>query len=69
MTGLGLVGFLDDFIKIRKQRWLGLTAAAKFVGQLVVGDRLRASARCSSATTPGSRRPPPACRSSATTRA
>jgi phospho-N-acetylmuramoyl-pentapeptide-transferase len=37
MTGLGLVGFLDDFIKIRKQRSLGLTAAAKFLGQLVVG--------------------------------
>ena len=37
MTGLGLVGFLDDFIKIRKQRSLGLTAAAKFTGQLVCG--------------------------------
>jgi len=37
MAGLGVVGFLDDFIKIRKQRSLGLTAAAKFVGQLVVG--------------------------------
>ena len=37
MTGLGVVGFLDDFIKIRKQRSLGLTAAAKFFGQLVVG--------------------------------
>jgi phospho-N-acetylmuramoyl-pentapeptide-transferase len=37
MTGLGAVGFLDDFIKIRKQRSLGLTAAAKFGGQLVVG--------------------------------
>ncbi len=37
MTGLGLVGFLDDFIKIRKQRSLGLTAAAKFFGQLICG--------------------------------
>jgi phospho-N-acetylmuramoyl-pentapeptide-transferase len=36
MTGLGLVGFLDDFIKIRKQRSLGLNAKAKFVGQLLV---------------------------------
>ena len=36
MTGLGLVGFLDDFIKIRKQRSLGLTAASKFIGQLLV---------------------------------
>jgi phospho-N-acetylmuramoyl-pentapeptide-transferase len=37
MTGLGLVGFLDDFIKIRKQRSLGLNALSKFTGQLVVG--------------------------------
>jgi len=37
MVGLGIVGFLDDFIKIRKQRSLGLRARAKFGGQLVVG--------------------------------
>jgi phospho-N-acetylmuramoyl-pentapeptide-transferase len=37
MTGLGLVGFLDDFTKIRKQRSLGLTAKAKIVGQGFVG--------------------------------
>ena len=37
MTGLGGVGFLDDFIKIRKQRSLGLTSTAKLVGQTVVG--------------------------------
>ena len=36
MAGLGVVGFLDDFIKIRKQRSLGLTARTKFVGQLVI---------------------------------
>jgi phospho-N-acetylmuramoyl-pentapeptide-transferase len=36
MTGLGLVGFLDDYIKIRKQRSLGLTARTKFAGQAVV---------------------------------
>jgi phospho-N-acetylmuramoyl-pentapeptide-transferase len=36
MTGLGLVGFIDDFIKIRKQRSLGLTKAAKFAGQAIV---------------------------------
>jgi phospho-N-acetylmuramoyl-pentapeptide-transferase len=36
MTGLGLVGFLDDYIQVRKQRSLGLTAAAKFAGQAVV---------------------------------
>jgi phospho-N-acetylmuramoyl-pentapeptide-transferase len=37
MTGLGLVGFLDDFIKIHKNRSLGLTSSAKLIGQLVVG--------------------------------
>ena len=37
MIGLGTVGFLDDFIKIRKQRSLGLRARAKFGGQLIVG--------------------------------
>jgi phospho-N-acetylmuramoyl-pentapeptide-transferase len=36
-TGMGLVGFLDDFIKIRKQRSLGLSATAKFVGQFAIG--------------------------------
>ncbi|MTD59066.1 phospho-N-acetylmuramoyl-pentapeptide-transferase [Amycolatopsis pithecellobii] len=35
-VGLGVVGFLDDFIKIRKQRNLGLNKTAKLVGQLVV---------------------------------
>ncbi|MCU1680465.1 MAG: mraY [Amycolatopsis sp.] len=35
-VALGLVGFLDDFIKIRKQRNLGLNKTAKLVGQLVV---------------------------------
>ena len=37
LAGLGLVGFLDDLIKIRRQRSLGLRARAKFGGQLVVG--------------------------------
>ena len=36
MVGLGFVGFLDDFIKIRKGRSLGLRARAKFGGQLIV---------------------------------
>ncbi|MEV8192355.1 phospho-N-acetylmuramoyl-pentapeptide-transferase [Rhodococcus pyridinivorans] len=35
-TALGGVGFLDDFIKIRKQRNLGLNKTAKLVGQLIV---------------------------------
>ncbi|MEO6084734.1 MAG: phospho-N-acetylmuramoyl-pentapeptide-transferase [Umezawaea sp.] len=34
-TSLGVVGFLDDFIKIRKQRNLGLNKTAKLVGQFV----------------------------------
>ncbi|MEV6109739.1 phospho-N-acetylmuramoyl-pentapeptide-transferase [Streptomyces sp. NPDC051940] len=37
MTGMGLVGFLDDYIKIVKQRSLGLRAKAKMLGQLIVG--------------------------------
>jgi phospho-N-acetylmuramoyl-pentapeptide-transferase len=36
MTGLGAVGFVDDFIKIFRQRSLGLRAKAKLVGQSVV---------------------------------
>ncbi len=36
MTGLGIVGFADDYIKVRKQRNLGLSARTKFVGQLAV---------------------------------
>jgi phospho-N-acetylmuramoyl-pentapeptide-transferase len=35
MTLLGAVGFLDDFIKIRRQRNLGLNKTSKLVGQLV----------------------------------
>ncbi|MFI0416892.1 phospho-N-acetylmuramoyl-pentapeptide-transferase [Spongiactinospora gelatinilytica] len=37
MTGLAAVGFLDDFIKIYKQRSLGLRSGAKAFGQLIVG--------------------------------
>lgn len=37
MTGLGVVGFLDDFIKISRQRSLGLKARWKIVGQGFVG--------------------------------
>jgi phospho-N-acetylmuramoyl-pentapeptide-transferase len=36
MLGLGFVGFLDDLIKLRRRRSLGLRARAKFGGQLVV---------------------------------
>ncbi|PWJ53679.1 Phospho-N-acetylmuramoyl-pentapeptide-transferase [Quadrisphaera granulorum] len=37
MVGLGLVGFLDDFIKISKQRSLGLRSVPKLIGQTLVG--------------------------------
>jgi phospho-N-acetylmuramoyl-pentapeptide-transferase len=36
MTGMGVVGFIDDFIKISKQRSLGLRTKAKLAGQTVV---------------------------------
>lgn len=35
-VGLATVGFLDDFIKISKQRSLGLRSRAKMIGQTVV---------------------------------
>ena len=60
-VGMGVVGFLDDFIKISKQRSLGLRSKAKVVGQTVIAlshTRSRTAATC--------RRPPTACRSSAT---
>lgn len=36
LTGLGLVGFLDDYTKIRKERSLGLTSGQKLAGQAVI---------------------------------
>jgi phospho-N-acetylmuramoyl-pentapeptide-transferase len=36
MVGLGLVGFIDDFIKTQRQRSLGLGGWAKIAGQAVV---------------------------------
>jgi phospho-N-acetylmuramoyl-pentapeptide-transferase len=33
---LGVLGFIDDFIKIRKARNLGLQSRAKFLGQLII---------------------------------
>ncbi|NUR06002.1 MAG: phospho-N-acetylmuramoyl-pentapeptide-transferase [Nocardioidaceae bacterium] len=35
-VGMAVVGFLDDFIKIRRQRSLGLRSRAKIVGQALV---------------------------------
>jgi phospho-N-acetylmuramoyl-pentapeptide-transferase len=37
MTGLGLVGFVDDFIKLFMRRSLGLRSGAKLIGQTAVG--------------------------------
>ena len=37
MVGLGAVGFVDDFLKTRKQRSLGLGGWAKIGGQIVIG--------------------------------
>jgi phospho-N-acetylmuramoyl-pentapeptide-transferase len=36
-VGMGVVGFLDDFIKISRQRSLGLRPLWKFIGQGAVG--------------------------------
>ncbi len=37
MAGLGVVGFLDDYIKISKQRSLGLRSREKLAGQALIG--------------------------------
>jgi phospho-N-acetylmuramoyl-pentapeptide-transferase len=37
MTGLGFVGFVDDFIKLFMRRSLGLRSGAKLAGQAIVG--------------------------------
>ena len=35
-VGFGLIGFLDDYIKVVKKRSLGLTATQKIIAQLIV---------------------------------
>lgn len=37
MVCCGAVGFLDDFLKVRKRNSLGLTERGKLIGQVVVG--------------------------------
>jgi phospho-N-acetylmuramoyl-pentapeptide-transferase len=37
MAGMGLIGFLDDFLKTRKQRSLGLGGWSKIAGQVIIG--------------------------------
>ncbi|WP_040807430.1 phospho-N-acetylmuramoyl-pentapeptide-transferase [Nocardia concava] len=57
-TALGGVGFLDDYIKLSKQRSLGLTASGKYVGQLgaaVIFGVLALHFRGGGGLTPGSR--------------
>ena len=51
-VGMGVVGFLDDFIKIRRQRNLGLNKTAKLIGQLVI-DQRPAARRHGRGTSPG----------------
>ncbi|BDR53273.1 phospho-N-acetylmuramoyl-pentapeptide-transferase [Bombiscardovia nodaiensis] len=36
MLSMGLLGFIDDFIKVRKKQNLGLSVAGKFIGQFVL---------------------------------
>ncbi|RDW18468.1 phospho-N-acetylmuramoyl-pentapeptide-transferase [Oceanobacillus arenosus] len=36
LVGYGLLGFLDDFIKVALKRNLGLTSLQKFIGQIVI---------------------------------
>ncbi|MFJ4652423.1 phospho-N-acetylmuramoyl-pentapeptide-transferase [Nocardia sp. NPDC088792] len=57
-TALGVVGFLDDFIKLYKRRNLGLRARGKYVGQLgaaIIFGVLALRFPDSTGLTPGSR--------------
>jgi phospho-N-acetylmuramoyl-pentapeptide-transferase len=49
-AGMGAVGFLDDYIKIRRNRSLGLTKTAKFVGQALVAGLFAVGAQYVAAT-------------------
>src|SRR5699024_8660932 len=37
IVGLGVIGFLDDYIKVSRQRSLGLAPVWKIIGQAAVG--------------------------------
>lgn len=37
LFGLGVIGFLDDYIKISRHRSLGLNPLAKIIGQILIG--------------------------------
>ena len=43
-VGMGLLGFLDDWAKISKERSLGLTARGKLIGQFLIGGAFAALA-------------------------
>ena len=45
MVGFGAVGFIDDYMKVQRQRSLGLTGWRKIVGQVIVAGAVRASSR------------------------
>lgn len=44
IVALGILGFIDDFIKIRKSRSLGLQKRAKFLGQTIIAIAFAAAA-------------------------
>jgi phospho-N-acetylmuramoyl-pentapeptide-transferase len=58
LVGLGTVGFLDDYIKVAKQRSLGLRSKAKIAGQTIVA----VAFGCLALTMPDSRGETPASR-------
>ena len=41
MVGMGLVGFIDDYLKVAKKRSLGLNAKQKILGQVLVAGAFR----------------------------
>ena len=43
MVGFGTVGFIDDFMKVRSQRSLGLSGWRKIVGQVIVAVPLKSA--------------------------
>jgi len=45
IVGFGVVGFIDDYLGIRKQRNLGLRKRGKLAGQVIVADGTAAAAR------------------------
>ena len=67
-TALGVVGFLDDFIKLRRARNLGLNKTSKIVGQVVTAHDLRHPRAALRQRRRASRPPRTASRSSATSR-